>query len=264
MMRIILLGNRRISWEVLKLLATPPYRDFFELKTLVTDSDIYENFCKITTKNPPNFISSKDRNLDQIRNSIKNQNIELLLSIQYNWIIPGDILNLVNRNAFNLHNAKLPTYKGYNSISHAILNNDSMYESTIHKMDDAVDSGDIAHIGLTQILPTDTAQSLYLKTINAAVLAVQALLDNFLLSTPIPQKKIPPNSGSFYGRNSLDKIANVTMIKDSELISKIARAVYFPPINYAWTILNDQKFMILPESDAKKIFTNQAVNSPNF
>jgi hypothetical protein len=62
----------------------------------------------------------------------------------------------------------------------------------------------------------------------------------------------------------LYQISDVTMIQDSELISRIARAVYFPPINYAWTIFDGQKFIFVPASDLKNNFPARAVNSPNF
>ena len=57
--------------------------------------------------------------------------VDLILSIQYNWVVATETIDLVKGRAFNLHNARLPDYKGYNSISHAIANGDNVPESGV-------------------------------------------------------------------------------------------------------------------------------------
>tara|TARA_Y100000589_G_C26686737_1_gene440086 strand:+ start:98 stop:328 length:231 start_codon:yes stop_codon:yes gene_type:complete len=63
----------------------------------------------------------------------------------------------------NLHNAKLRDYKGYNSISHAIIESKKDFTSTIHWMAQEVDSGDKIVEGVVPIHSNDTALSLYKK-----------------------------------------------------------------------------------------------------
>ena len=62
----------------------------------------------------------------------------------------GLIVRLPSSNVFeawqkiiNLHNAKLPDYRGHNSISHEILNGETKHTTTIHKIAKEVDRGEI-------------------------------------------------------------------------------------------------------------------------
>lgn len=263
-LKIIFLGNRRIAWEALKMLSLEPYLNAFELCAVVTDSEIWEHLKGIRPKCQSEFISSEERNTEAIRQVIERLGIQVLVSIQYNWILPGDVLDLVNRFAFNLHNARLPEYKGYNSISHAILNGDTVHESTIHWMDDVVDSGDIAYVRGTKILPSDTARSLYVRSVNTAVGAFRALLDDLRTGTPVPRQPMPKGKGQFYPRDSVTKLANVTGISDPGLLSRIARAAFFPPYNTAWFSVGEERFIVLPESDLKQLHSPTRVNAPIF
>ena len=72
-------------------------------------------------KNNIKFISNEKKNENEIIDSIKEHKINLIISVQHCWIFSDKILKSVNGNAYNLHNAKLPDYKGYNTINHAIL-----------------------------------------------------------------------------------------------------------------------------------------------
>lgn len=264
-LRVMFLGNRRIAWEALRLLSDDHYRTAFDLRVLVTDAGIREHFPRLQPEARPHFISSDARNSDELRSAIAAESIDLLLSVQYNWIISKDILDMVGRRAFNLHNARLPDYKGYNSISHAILNDDQYHESTIHWMDDEVDSGDIAYIGRTEIRVDDTALSLYLRSINAALSALRALLDDLRDGAAVPRQPMRKGAGTFYPRDSVKKLANVSGVTDADLLAKIARAAFFPPYNIAWFKHRGQKFLLLPEGGVQYLSPSaKAVNLPSF
>lgn len=255
------LGNRRIAWEVLKLLTSEPYRSWFDIQTLVTDHSIWRQYQQIYPDHTANFITNSERCYSEIRESIKSRSIGVLLSIQYNWIIPSDILQLVNYHAFNLHNAQLPNYKGYNSISHAIANGDATYLSTIHWMIETVDSGDIAYTVETPIHAEDTAESLYLRTINSAVVAVKKLLESLAKGVTPTRIKLSQNDGKFYSKNSVRIMEDVTEKLDAKNLAQIARAVYFPPFNAAYFIFQGRKYFLFPEDEARKILSRS--NAPN-
>ena len=263
--RLMFLGNRRIAWEVIKLLFAEPYRSNFDVRAIVTDSSIWQKCQAHYPQNDAYFISNDQRQSNQIREIIKTQAIDVLLSIQYNWIIPGDILDLVDRRAFNLHNARLPDYKGYHSITHAIANRDTIYETTIHWMNDEVDSGDIAYVTRTPIQADDTAVSLYVRTIDAAMSAVKSLFNDLGAGIEVPRISSPQARGAFYARESVDSLANVTSKVRSEDLARIARAAFFPPYNTAYFLHEGKKYLLLPEDEVSKvIMTDQSVNEPLF
>lgn len=263
--RIMFLGNRRIAWDVLKLLLSDLYRSRFDVRALVSDSSILNAYQTLQPTSSTCFISSDRRQSEIIHETIRTERIDVLISIQYNWIIPGNILDLVDRRAFNLHNARLPDYKGYHSITHAIANHDTSYDTTIHWMADAVDSGDIAYVEKTPIQADDTAQSLYLRTIDAAMLAVRRLLDDLSSGVELPRQAMPDGYGAFYARTSVASLADVTEQVNAEQLAQITRATFFPPNNTAHFFYAGKKYLLVPESEIEKIsLAGKSVNEPQF
>lgn len=263
--KVMFLGNRRIAWEVLKLLYTEPHRSRFDVRAIVSDRSICQKSQTYLADSNACYISSDQRQSELIRQTIKEQAIDVLISIQYNWIIPGDVLDLVNRQAFNLHNARLPDYKGYNSISHAIANHDKIYDTTIHWMTDEVDSGDLAYVRQTPIRCDDTAVSLYIRTIDAAVSAATSLLEDLGSGVDLPRAPMAQILGAFYSRDSVDLLANITDKVSPAYLARIARAAFFPPHNAAYFVYEGKKYLLLPEAEAAKIMIGaKAVNEPPF
>ena len=244
-LRLLFLGDRRISWEALKHLASPAWRDAFDLRGLVTSPDIEAHYTALTGEQPQ-FITNASRRTQAILDCIRDQQIDVLLSIQYNWILPASVLDAVQRRAFNLHNAKLPDYKGYNSIAHAIHNGDTVYESTLHWMADEVDSGDIAYVGLTPIRPDDTARSLYERSVDGAMDAFVRLLADLKAGRSPPRRPMQTGAGVFYQRDSAAELADLTGVVDPVQIERTARAAYFPPVQTAWRQDGGERRPVLP------------------
>lgn len=251
--RLMFLGNRRLAWETLKLLYAAPYHAAFNLRAVVADAAIRDHLIRLPPLGDTRFISSDARQSTQIAETIRAESVDVLLSIQYNWILPADVIDLVQAQAFNLHNARLPDYKGYNSITHAIANGDTTYASTIHWMTEEVDSGDIAYVAQTPIQPDDTAVSLYLRTVDAAMSAVASLLNDLAAGTPVPRKPMPTGAGVFHARHSVDVLANVTGKNDPAEIARIARAAYFPPFNAAFIEHAGRRYFVLPASETENV-----------
>lgn len=264
-LRIMFLGNRRIAWQALQLMLSDRYRTHFDIRALVTDESIWNAFFLRESECSTSFISSDRRQSEKIHETIRSERIDVLISIQYNWIIPGYILDLVNRRAFNLHNARLPDYKGYHSITHAIANHDTSYDTTIHWMAEEVDSGDISYVEKTPIHSDDTAQSLYLRTIDAAMLAVEHLLDDLSSGAGIPKRAMSEGCGAFFPRSSVTSLADVTEKVNAEQLAHIARATFFPPNNAAHFFYGGKKYILVPESEIKNIsLAVKSVNEPQF
>lgn len=246
--RLMFLGERRIAWSVLELLNEPRYRDSIDLRALVTDASTGIRHAT-AWGNPPVIIANDARRTDELLDAISAERIDLLISVQHNWILPSSVLGAVGGQAFNLHNARLPDYKGYNSITHALINGDVSYTSTLHWMSEEVDCGDIAFTGVTSIRPNETAHSLYLRTISAAVGTCDRLFDCIARGLPIPRRALPAKQGRFYPRDSVRHLCDLTGISDPAEVARIARAVFFPPNNVAWFRCGDQVYQVIPAID---------------
>jgi methionyl-tRNA formyltransferase len=218
----------------------------FKLIGLVSSKFFFAAYKKQMGSNVK-FILNEERNTDLILQLIKETDANLLLSVQHNWILKREILQSVAGNAFNLHNAKLPDYKGFNSISHAIDNGDKIYISTLHWMDEKVDCGDILIEEYTPILDNDTAESLHKKTIEASVSALDQFFKYLTQERMLPRKKISNGEfGVFYDKNSLKKMLEINITDTAEKINRRIRAVYYPPYNNAYTIINGLKVDLIP------------------
>lgn len=192
------------------------------------------------------FVSNNRRNNEKILNLIKKLNINMIISVQHPWILPHNILSTVEFNAFNLHNAKLPEYQGNNSCNHAILNGEKTYTSTIHWMTENVDDGVIAFEKTINILPDDTARSLYQRSIISGGKIFQKLLYFLKNNKTIPKKKIV-GTRRYYARNSIEEFRKIKNIFDWMEVDRKSRALYFPPFKPAFYSIQGKRFFVLPK-----------------
>lgn len=246
MKNVLLLGQRQIAWRAMTTLSRKDNQDALHVAVLVTDADTYKRSIEEFPGWSPKFISNEKRHEDAIFASIEENRIDMIISIQHNWILSKRIIQAVSGNAFNLHNARLPHYQGYNSISHAILNGDAMYHSTLHWMEELVDSGDIVLEELTPLDPEDTALSLHRKTIEAANVMFEAFIDILRSGRPIPRTKLEDVEPKFYGKNSLKEIADATGISDPVRLDRLSRALFYPPHNMAYVRSGESLSYLLP------------------
>ena len=249
MKKIILLGDKKTTEIALKII-----KKYFSNKILilgfVSNKNFYQSYIKkeISKRIEPKnffFISNEKRNEEKILFKIKKHNPDFLLSIQHKWILSQKLLKSVGYQCLNLHNAKLPNYKGYNSINFAIANNEKKYTSTIHWVSELVDEGDLAFESSTLISKSETAQSLYKKTLISNERILRKLF-SAIINNNIPRKKIC-GKGTFYSKNSIEKLRIVNPNWDCEKINRIVRACYFPPYEPAYILKSGKRKYLHPQ-----------------
>jgi len=211
-------------------------------------NDIYK---KSIQYNIP-FIPNNKRNEEKILSLIKSNNIDIIISVQHPWILSNDILKSVNYRAFNLHNAKLPSYKGFYTINHAILNGEKTYTSTIHWMIEEVDCGNIAFEETIPISKNETAISLYEKSCKAGLRVFKRLINYISTQRKIPSIKIK-GKGHFYKKGDLNRIREIKNPQNSDELNRKARALFFPPFEPAYYKSGTKKIYVLPKNYKKYI-----------
>jgi len=182
-------------------------------------------------------------NESAIMETINRFHVGTLISVHNPLILSNEVIDAVNGNAFNLHNAALPKYKGFNSIGLAILNGDEEYTTTIHWVVPEVDCGDIAYEERILIKRDDSAQSLYWRTVEAAAVNFNKFLYGWVEDT-IPKKQ-QIGKGCFYKRHDLDQYREIQNIHDFQEIDVKARAFYIPPYEPAYFLLEGKKFYVI-------------------
>lgn len=190
--------------------------------------------------------SNSQKNNEILYKAINEYQVDALISVQHNWILESELLKEVNYNAFNLHLAKLPEYKGYNSFNHAILNGDKRYGVTLHWMSECVDEGYTAYEDDFSIEATDTAYSLYKKAEDAGYELFVKFVSDLLLGT-VPKGRTL-QGGRFYNRKTINTLRKIETEHSIEELDRLARACYFPPFEPAYLNVNGHRVYLLPES----------------
>ncbi len=182
-----------------------------------------------TTKTLDNtlLLDAEKRLTQEDVSKILNLDFDVLLSVQYRWRIPNEILNKCGLK-FNLHLSPLPYYQGHNVFAHAILDDCKFYGVTLHELTPEFDRGHILYQELFLISDSETAFSLYERSVKIGVELMRKFIFNLLKGEKfilIPQIK----GGAFYDKHSLNERLKKleTQEYNSELLS---RAIYFPKV----------------------------------
>lgn len=69
--------------------------------------------------------------------------IDVLISINYLFLVEKDIFSYAKRLSFNIHGSLLPKYRGRTPHVWAIINNEKETGITAHKIEDGCDTGDV-------------------------------------------------------------------------------------------------------------------------
>jgi methionyl-tRNA formyltransferase len=107
---------------------------------------------------------------------VANKKIDILLSINYLFLIDRPLIALPELLAFNIHGSLLPKYRGRTPHVWAIINNEKVTGITAHLIDEGCDTGDIIEHIKINISDEDTGATLikkykaYYKTIVDKVL----------------------------------------------------------------------------------------------
>jgi methionyl-tRNA formyltransferase len=246
--RILFLGQKpfgEAAWEVLRKVAG----GVLEASAIATNArseDVWwkSNAIFNTNAGIP-CVDNRTRNNAWLLKAIELHKINFILSVQHSWILPKPVLQAVEYRAINFHNAKLPRYRGYNAVNHAILNGDREFACTAHWMVDEVDQGEVALEGVFDIAPEDTALSLYAKCHHVGLALFKTVLAALTSGKALPHRRLEGPEG-FYPRDSIAPLRKVMDAASPELELK-ARAFYFPPFEPAYLVRDQRKIYLLPE-----------------
>lgn len=193
------------------------------------------------------FIDNFHRNEKKLLKLIDREGVNFILCVQHSWILSDRVLKAVNYQAMNFHNAKLPRYKGYNAVNHALLNGDSTFYCSAHWMAPKVDTGKIAYEASFPILETDTAVSLYAKANFAGFALFKKVVKDLEKDERIPKTE-QKGKGTFYPRDSISNLREISDLNNKEEVQSKAKAFYFPPFEPAFIHIGGKKQYLLPES----------------
>jgi len=170
-------------------------------------------------------ISNESRNDDEILRTVEEHGIDALISVQHIWFLPSSVLDAVGGKAYNLHNARLPEYKGYNTITHAILNGESEYWTSIQEMTAEVDGGDVLYDRSVLIYPGDSVLDVYLRVLPAAVANFADLVCGLQSGQKFQRRRLE-HEGYFYRKSDAER----EFLRQDLSDELKRRAFYFPGV----------------------------------
>jgi methionyl-tRNA formyltransferase len=130
------------------------------------------NFC--IKNNIPYFIGNP-RN-DKALDFINKYPTDVILSINYLFIINSDLIKHPRKYAINFHGSLLPKYRGRTPHVWSIINNEKETGITAHRITEECDKGEIIHQEKIQILPDATGGNILEQFIDLYPIIIQKVV----------------------------------------------------------------------------------------
>ena len=178
-MYIGLLISGNLGLTVLKELV-----DKYKISFILTDkkSEFIINFC--ISSNIPFFVGNpRDKNIMQ---ELSFPQCDIIISVNYLFIVGQDIFNYPKKMAINFHGSLLPKYRGRTPHVWAIINNETETGITAHLIDEKCDTGDIVAQINIPIKKNDTGYDvlkiydlMYPPFVNEVILSIEKNITTF-------------------------------------------------------------------------------------
>lgn len=140
MKQVVFCGFGELGKKCLELLQTLG----FEIKLVMTHKELEESSVDTYSEKmgyPLTYLDSR-KNMDLVTGWIKEISPDYLVSINYRYIIPKEIIE-IPIHSLNIHGSLLPQYRGRTPHVWSIINGEHQTGITCHLIEETVDSGDI-------------------------------------------------------------------------------------------------------------------------
>ncbi|MDT7831121.1 formyltransferase family protein [Flavobacteriaceae bacterium S356] len=211
----------------------------------------YDVLCVLTDKNSEGIIAySKKRKIPHfIGNPRKNKGyafikefaIDVLISVNYLFLIEQDIINHPTRLAFNIHGSLLPKYRGRTPHVWAIINGESKAGITAHIIDSGCDTGNIIEQIEIPIEKEDTGGRMLEKYTQAYFPIITKVLES-IQHHQLNTRKQDEKKATYFGKRTPND-GQINWNWKSERIRNWVRAQAYPYPG-AFTFYKDQKIII--------------------
>jgi len=172
---------------------------------------------------------------------IQNFEIDVLISVNYLFLIDNDLISMPEKMAFNIHGSLLPKYRGRTPHVWAIINNEKETGITAHQIDDGCDTGDIIEQVVFPIEENETGADILNKFNESYVPLIKSVL-NKITNETIVLKGQEHDKASFFGKRTPDD-GQINWNWQKERIRNWVRAQAYPYPG-AFTLLDEEKIII--------------------
>jgi len=170
-------------------------------------------------------------------------NCEIVFSLGYWKKIPIDDINKIKYGVINVHNSYKLKYRGRHMSYWAIINNEKIFGTTIHYMNENIDDGDIIDTECFSITDEDTS---YTLTCKANKIALDLLKKNIntILSQKINSKIKKEENYYFYKEKDLSHEIPSIYLTDSKRLIRYVRALTYPDKAKPYMVVDNKKIFL--------------------
>jgi len=205
---------------------------YMDLKKFATENNI-------TLYYPEKYSLQSDND----ENKVKKLNLDILLVIGWQRLIPKWLLDNLTIGAFGVHGSSepLPKGRGRSPINWCLVEGKKEFITHLFKYNKDVDAGEIVGIQTFDINEFDSCQTLHFKNRISMNRLLEKHLDNLLNNTAVltPQPDIEP---TFYPKRTAED-GMIDWNKNVKEIYNLIRAVTYP-FPGAFSYINGEKILI--------------------
>jgi methionyl-tRNA formyltransferase len=179
-------------------------------------------------------------NSENALKQIRDWDPDLICVAAYGQILKPTLLDLPRFGCINVHASLLPRWRGASPINAAILNGDSHSGVTIMKMGPGLDDGPILTQESIEILPEETAGSLFDRLANLGGELLVTTIPSYFEGKITPQVQDP--TFSTYAPQLNKSAGELNFELSAEFLDRTVRA--FSPWPGTYTFWNDLRLII--------------------
>lgn len=240
-MKIIFMGNGKIGYRVLKYLLEKKDNVVYAVIHPPERARYYDEITGLLKKNRIEFTHGDKLRTRTVISRIKKCNADIILSMNFGYILRPEVFTRAERGTINLHTSYLPYNKGANPNVWSLVDGTPAGVS-LHYINEGVDEGDVIFQKEVPVSPADTGRSLYNKLESAAVSLFKQSWGK--IKEGKVQKIRIQGKGTFHYVKDMEKLDEIDLDKKytaRELID-ILRARTFPPHKGSYFIVDGKKY----------------------
>ena len=195
------------------------------------------SFCELNDY--PIFVGNP-RN-GKLLDNFNSLEIDVLISVNYLYLIEKDLINLPKLLAFNIHGSLLPKYRGRTPHVWAIINGEKECGITAHIINEDCDDGDLLLQKIIKIEESDTGASILEKFSTEYYPIIKSVL-NDIENNCLKRINQDKSKISYFGKRTPED-GRINWEWSKERIYNWVRAQSFPYPG-AYTFYNNQKVII--------------------
>lgn len=177
-------------------------KDIFKKQIVVfvfTDSKS-ENIIQFCELNNIELFIGNPKSIDS-KKFYSNKEIDVLVSVNYLFLIELDLIMLPKILSFNIHGSLLPKYRGRTPHVWAIINNEIKTGITAHIIDEGCDTGDILEQFEIEIGKKDTGADVLLKFNENYITLIDSVLKK-IESNSLIRTKQNDKEATYFGKRT--------------------------------------------------------------